>query len=73
MTISFINTEGQVLFAIPDGGSIKITLPDRTELVKKCEYVDNYRARIGKRIYHLGDFARITSDNGYICGPVETT
>ena len=48
-SIRFINSGYDTLFCIPDGGTVEIRFPDRT-FTAKCEYLDDYHTKIGKRL-----------------------
>ena len=45
--IRFIDTDGNTLFLLPDGGSIVITKSSCEQNVKVCRYVDSRVAEIG--------------------------
>ena len=66
--IRFIDSRYQELFRIPDGGSIRISYPDR-QVSSVCEYLDDYHTRIGGTVYHIRQFAEQVERSGAICQP----
>lgn len=69
--IRFITPGYDELFRIPDGSEVFIDYeehPDRSHTAK-CEYIDDYHARIGFRIYHICEFAEIMQRNGAVVKP----
>jgi len=55
--IRFIDTCGNTLFLLPDGGSIVMTYASGEQLVKVCRYVDGNQAEIDGTECYLTAFA----------------
>lgn len=62
--IRFIKPDYSPLFILTDGKSIKITLTDGTQEIKRCRYINEYHTEIGNKIFHIGEFAELMEKNG---------
>lgn len=63
--IRFIDSNYNELFRIPDGGKIKITSKDGTEVVRECKYIDDYHFQTDSFcVFHICQFAEIQEQHG---------
>ncbi len=69
--IRFIDSDYNLLFMIPDGGSIRITFADGLTSIRDCHYMDAHHTQIGNTVYHICEFAEIMEKNGSQYAPVE--
>lgn len=69
--IRFIDIHYNVLFLIPDGGSIILTYSDGETNVNKCRYLDEYHTEIGGMCWHICEFAERMKENGTTYAPVK--
>ena len=67
-SIRFINSSYDELFRIDNGTCIQMTYPDG-DLIRKCEYVDDYHTRVGGELYHICQFAELTEQNNCLVQP----
>lgn len=76
--IRFIDPQYNEIFRIPDGGQIRITRSDGSELERSCRYIDDTHVEIGSpwertELYHICQFAEIMERNGCTVQPVGPT
>jgi len=69
--IRFINSDYQTLFHLPDGGRIRLTLPDGTQRDRVCHFLDEYHTRIGYDTYHICEFAEHAERGGVKYEPLD--
>ncbi len=62
--IRFIDSRYNELFLVPDGGNVVLTYSDGEKVTRSCQYIDEYHAQIGSRVYHSCEFAEIMERNG---------
>ena len=67
--IRFIDTCGNTLFLLPDGGSVVITYTSGEQFVKVCRYVDSNQIEIDGEEYYLSAFAEDCQRTGAIIAP----
>ncbi|MCL2299147.1 MAG: hypothetical protein FWC27_03245 [Firmicutes bacterium] len=67
--IRFIDTDGNTLFLLPDGGSIVITEANGQQFVKVCRYVTEDIAEIGGTERYLSTFAEECQRTGDTIAP----
>ena len=67
--ISFIDPHYNELFKIPDGGQILICYSDGTRKSFECKYIDEYHLLVGKRAYHICEFAECMKNIGATVEP----
>lgn len=69
--IRFIDSNYNLLFTVPDGGSIRITFSDGLSVSRDCRYIDDHHAKIGSTVYHICEFAERMERNGSRYAPTE--
>jgi len=67
--IRFIDTDGNTLFLLPDGGSIVMTMRDGEQVIKECRYVSNDVAEISGTERYLSAFAAECQRTGAVFEP----
>ena len=67
-SIRFITSSYDDLFRIPDGGTIRVDVPDRS-FSARCEYVDDYHLKVANELFHICQFAEILERGGGSCRP----
>lgn len=67
--IRFIDSRYNHLFSIPDGGNVALTHFDGETVIRPCQYLDEYHAKIGYRVFHICEFAEIMERSGTIYVP----
>lgn len=55
--VRFIDPDYNVLFRLPDGGSIVIKYQNGDKDVRNVRYIDDYHMEIGYDIYHICEYA----------------
>lgn len=55
--IRFIDPNYNVLFKLPDGGKVRITLSDGEQFDRVCRYIDDYHLEVGDCAYHICEYA----------------
>lgn len=74
--IRFVDDSYNEVFRIPNGGKIRITVPDGEEIIMKCEYLGDEHARLIRDgdtngfAYHLHEFAVLNRNLGNIFEPI---
>ena len=61
--IRFIDPHYNVLFRLPDGGSIRIQ-GDGRDISKVCLYIDENHTMVGSSVFHIREFAEYLDRNG---------
>ena len=67
--ISFIDSDYNLLFRVPDGGNIIITAFDDARKILPCRYIDSSHARIGSDTFHICQFAEVQERAGAVYAP----
>ncbi|MCI8333735.1 MAG: hypothetical protein HFH25_04040 [Lachnospiraceae bacterium] len=62
--IQFIDSHYKEKFRIPDGGKILIMTAWGEKREEPCRYIDEYHTEIGRRIFHICEFAECMERNG---------
>lgn len=70
LRIRFVNSLGETLFHIEDGGKIEIGGGAETGHFT-CWYIDDYHAKIGGHVYHIQEFAEMMERNIRTYKPVK--
>ena len=65
----FIDPHYNLLFTVPDGGSVILTEIDGTRKVLPCTYIDDYHAKIGSSVFHISEFAECMHEKGAVYQP----
>lgn len=65
----FIDPHYNLLFTVPDGGSVVLTEIDGTRKTLPCTYIDDYHARIGSSVFHICEFAERMHESGTVYQP----
>lgn len=69
--VRFITPGYKELFRIPDGGKIRIQMPDGREFDQVCRYVDGSHLEVGNSLYHICQFAELIERNAGIVQPLQ--
>ena len=69
--IRFITPDYRALFRIPDGGKIRFQLPDGRHVDEVCRYIDETHMEVGRRLYHICEFAELMERAGVTVKPLE--
>ena len=67
--ISFIDSNYNPLFRVPDGENVIITTFDDTRKILPCQYIDSSHARIGGETFHICQFAEEQERAGAVYAP----
>lgn len=65
----FIDPQYNLLFTVPDGGSVVLTDIDGTRRTLACAYIDDYHVKIGSSVFHICEFAERMHENGTVYQP----
>lgn len=65
----FIDPQYNLLFTVPDGGSVVLTDFDGTKKALPCAYIDDYHVKVGNGVYHICEFAERMHENGSVYQP----
>lgn len=65
----FIAPQYNLLFTVPDGGSVVLTDIDGTRRTLACAYIDDYHVKIGSSVFHICEFAERMHENGTVYQP----
>lgn len=68
--ICFQDSQGKVLFCIPDGGFIRLLYGNGERYFSICRYLDEEHAEIDGVIYLVCEYVRRMERNGIVCCPV---
>ena len=66
----FIDPQYNLLFTVPDGGSVVLTDIDGTRRPLACAYIDDYHVKIGSSVFHICEFAESMESKGCKVEPV---
>ena len=69
IAIRFIDSEHHQLFTVPDGGNIVLNELDGSRSTLPCQYLDDYHARIGDKMFHIHQFALVQEQRGAVYRP----
>ena len=71
--IRFITPNYKEKFRIPDGDTVRVTLPDGSYFDEVCRYVDDYHLELGSSIYHICELAERLEANGNTVIPLRSS
>ena len=55
--IRFIDSSYNTKFYLPDGGTIRITMPGGEKVTETCRYIDPFHLEVGRWLCHICEFA----------------
>jgi hypothetical protein len=67
--IRFIDPNYNVLFRVPDGGSVVMTRPEGEQYVCDCKFLDETHMALGGECYHICQYAEILARIGATIAP----
>ncbi len=65
----FIDPNYNLLFTVPDGGSVILTDMDGTRRALACAYIDDYHVKVGSNVFHICEFAERMHESGTVYQP----
>lgn len=65
----FIDAHYNLLFTVPDGGSVVLTDMDGTRRALTCAYIDDYHVKVGSSVFHICEFAERMHESGTVYQP----
>ncbi len=69
--IYFVDSRGEQLFRIPDGGMLELWYGNGDKQYEICRYVDEYQAEIGGKRWELRGFAERMERLGIFWRPLQ--
>lgn len=69
--IRFIDSRYHTLFHLPDGGRVRLTRSDGTQIDRVCKYVDECHTYVGNYLYHICEFAERMEANSTKYEPLD--
>lgn len=61
--IAFVNSSGMIIFTVPDGGYIRLSVADNVAF-RQCHYLGNEIFQLCDNYYHVDDFAQFADESG---------